>query len=427
MKVMVVGGGGREHALAWKLSQSSRIKKLYCAPGNAGTAELAENLPILATDIQELKKVAFREKIDLTVVGPEMPLTHGIVDEFERIGLKCFGPYQLAAEIEGSKVFAKQFMDRHKIPTGHFRVADSPEQAKKILSAGEFPFPVVLKADGLAAGKGVIIARNLRQAEKAVEDIMVERRFGTAGRLLLIEEFLRGHEASFLVLSDGAKVCPLVTTMDHKAVYDGGKGPNTGGMGAFSPNPYIDRDTYNEIAKSIVFPTVTRMLEEGRKYKGVLYIGLMITHDGPKVLEYNCRFGDPETQPQMLRLQSDLLTLLEMVMEENVLENEIKWSKQPAACVVAASGGYPSNYEKGKVVEGLDEIAKSKDVVIFHAGTKKEKNQVLTDGGRVLDVCSSADSLKKAMSNIYQALEVVQFDAMHYRRDIGTTPQEKMI
>ena len=272
-----------------------------------------------------------------------------------------------------------------------------------------------------------MICRGPKRAEEAVRALMVDKKFGDAGRRILIEEFLRGREVSFIVISDGVKVLPLVTTMDHKAVFDGDKGPNTGGMGAISPSPFIDQELFHDVVKTIVFPTITRMLEEGRKYKGVLYIGLMITHDGPKVLEYNCRFGDPETQPQMLRLQSDLLTLLEMVMEENVLENEIKWSKQPAACVVAASGGYPSNYEKGKVVEGLDEIAKSKDVVIFHAGTKKEKNQVLTDGGRVLDVCSSADSLKKAMSNIYQALEVVQFDAMHYRRDIGTTPQEKMI
>lgn len=420
MKVLVVGGGGREHALAWKLAQSPRVKKLYCAPGNAGTAAIAENLPILATDIQELKKVAFREKMDLTVVGPEMPLTHGIVDEFERIGLKCFGPYQLAAEIEGSKVFAKQFMARHKIPTGHFKVADSPKQAKKILNGGEFPFPVVLKADGLAAGKGVIIARNLRQAEKAVEDIMVERRFGTAGRMILIEEFLRGHELSFIVLSDGTKVSPLVTTMDHKAVYDGGKGPNTGGMGAFSPNPHVDRDTYNEIAKRVVFPTVTRMLEEGRIYKGVLYIGIMLTDSGPKVLEYNCRFGDPETQPQMLRLESDLVDVMEMVMAEGVLEAEIKWSRKPAACVVAASGGYPSNYEKGKVIEGLDEVAKMKNVQVFHAGTEMKEGKVVTTGGRVLNLCSTDDTLEKAMNNIYKALEKVRFEAIHFRRDIGT-------
>jgi len=298
MKILLVGSGGREHALAWKISQSPRVDKIYCAPGNAGMESLAENLPILATDIQELKKFAFKEKIDLTVVGPELPLTHGIVDEFEQNNLKCFGPYQIAAELEGSKVFAKQFMERHKIPTAGFKIADSPKQAKKILNSGEFPFPVVLKADGLAAGKGVLICRSLKQAEKGVEELMVERKFGEAGRLILIEEFLRGKEASFIVLSDGVKVCPFVTTMDHKTVYDGDKGPNTGGMGAISPSPYINKDTFNEVAKDIVFPTITRMLEEGRKYKGVLYIGLMLTEQGPKVLEYNCRFGDPETQPQ---------------------------------------------------------------------------------------------------------------------------------
>jgi phosphoribosylamine--glycine ligase len=425
MKVLVVGGGGREHALAWKLSQSPKVKQLFCAPGNAGTEKFAKNIPVLATDIQELKKVAFREKMDLTVVGPELPLSHGIVDEFERIGLKCFGPYQLAAEIEGSKVFAKQFMDRHQIPTARFQVADSAEGAKKILQAGEFPYPVVLKADGLAAGKGVIVARNLRQAEKAVDEIMVERRFGTAGRMLLIEEFLRGYELSFIVLSDGTKVCPLVTAMDYKPVYDGGKGPNTGGMGAISPNPYIDRDTYNEIAKRIVFPTVTRMLEEGRKYKGVLYVGLMLTQEGPKVLEYNCRFGDPETQPQLLRLESDLVDLIQMVIEENVLEAEVKWSRKPSACVVAASGGYPLKYDKGKLIEGLDEAAKLKDIEIFHAGTAAKDGKCYTAGGRVLNVCSKADTLKEAMTNIYKALDVVTFDGVHFRRDIGAAPQEK--
>ena len=425
MKILIIGSGGREHALAWKISQSPRVNKIYCAPGNAGTESLAENLPILATDIQELKKFAFKEKIDLTVVGPELPLTHGIVDEFEQNNLKCFGPYQIAAELEGSKVFAKQFMERHKIPTAGFKIAESPKQAKKILNSGEFPFPVVLKADGLAAGKGVLICRSLKQAEKGVEELMVERKFGEAGRLILIEEFLRGKEASFIVLSDGVKVCPFVTTMDHKTVYDGDKGPNTGGMGAISPSPYINKDTFNEVAKDIVFPTITRMLEEGRKYKGVLYVGLMLTEQGPKVLEYNCRFGDPETQPQMLRLRSDIVDIMEMTIEENVLDKDIEWNDKAAACVVATSGGYPKKYEKGKLIQGLDKALKIKGIKIFHAGTRKEDNNYYTNGGRVLNVCCADNTLSDAMQKIYDALDKIDFEAMHFRRDIGALMKEK--
>ncbi len=425
MKILIVGSGGREHALAWKISQSPRVDKIYCAPGNAGMESLAENLPILATDIQELKKFAFKEKIDLTVVGPELPLTHGIVDEFEQNNLKCFGPYQIAAELEGSKVFAKQFMERHKIPTARFKIADSPKQAKKILNSGEFPFPVVLKADGLAAGKGVLICRSLKQAEKGVEELMVERKFGEAGRLILIEEFLRGKEASFIVLSDGVKVCPFVTTMDHKTVYDGDQGPNTGGMGAISPSPYINKDTFNEVAKDIVFPTITRMLEEGRKYKGVLYVGLMLTEQGPKVLEYNCRFGDPETQPQMLRLKSDIVDIMELTIEENILDKDIEWNDKAAACVVAASGGYPKKYEKGKLIKGLDKASKIEGIEIFHAGTRKEDNNYYTNGGRVLNVCCADNTLGDAMQKIYDALDKIDFEAMHFRRDIGAMMKEK--
>jgi phosphoribosylamine--glycine ligase len=425
MKILLVGSGGREHALAWKISQSPRVDKIYCAPGNAGMESLAENLPILANDIQELKKFAFKEKIDLTVVGPELPLTHGIVDEFEQNNLKCFGPYQIAAELEGSKVFAKQFMERHKIPTAGFKIADSPKQAKKILNSGEFSFPVVLKADGLAAGKGVLICRSLKQAEKGVEELMVERKFGEAGRLILIEEFLRGKEASFIILSDGVKVCPFVTTMDHKTVYDGDQGPNTGGMGAISPSPYINKDTFNEVAKDIVFPTITRMLEEGRKYKGVLYVGLMLTEQGPKVLEYNCRFGDPETQPQMLRLKSDIVDIMELTIEENILDKDIEWNDKAAACVVVASGGYPKKYEKGKLIKGLDKASKIEGIEIFHAGTRKEDNNYYTNGGRVLNVCCADNTLGDAMQKIYDALDKIDFEAMHFRRDIGAMMKEK--
>jgi phosphoribosylamine--glycine ligase len=425
MKILIVGSGGREHALGWKISQSSLLKKLYCAPGNAGTQTMAENVPIGAEDVQELVDFAAKEKIDLTVVGPEVPLTLGIVDEFEKRDLKIFGPNKNAAELEGSKVFAKQFMERHRIPTSDFEIADSVEHAKKIVRAGKFSFPVVVKADGLAAGKGVILCRNPKRAEEAIDDIMVVKKFGEAGNKVVIEEFLVGKEASFIVISDGVKIIPLVTTMDHKAVYDGDKGPNTGGMGAISPSPYIDQQMFDDIVSTIVLPTITRMLEEGRRFKGVLYVGLMLTEEGPKVLEYNCRFGDPETQPQMLRMKGDLLELLLSTVEGNVLEKEIDWSANASGCVVAASGGYPIKYEKGKVIEGLDEASAFPGIVIFHAGTAIKEGQYYTNGGRVLDVCASEKSLAETMDKIYRALSRIYFEAMHWRRDIGALREEE--
>ena len=425
MKILIVGSGGREHALGWKISQSPLLKKLYCAPGNAGTQTIAENVPIGAEDIQGLVDFAAGEKIDLTVVGPEVPLTLGIVDEFEKLGLKIFGPNKNAAELEGSKVFAKQFMERHRIPTGKFEIADSVEQAKKIVGLGKFSFPLVVKADGLAAGKGVILCRNSKRAEEAIDAIMVEKKFGEAGNKVVIEEFLVGKEASFIVISDGMKILPLVTTMDHKAVYDGDKGPNTGGMGAISPSPYIDQQMFDDIVNTVVFPTITRMLEEGRKFKGVLYVGLMLTEKGPKVLEYNCRFGDPETQPQMLRMEGDLVEVLLATVEGNVLEKEIEWSTNASGCVVAASGGYPIKYEKGKVIEGLDEASAFPGVVIFHAGTDIKYGQYYTNGGRVLDVCASEKTLAETMDKIYRALSRIYFEAMHWRRDIGALKEEE--
>jgi phosphoribosylamine--glycine ligase len=412
MKILIVGSGGREHAIGWKISQSPLLKKLYCAPGNAGTEYIGENVPIGPEDIPGLVDFAAKQKIDLTVVGPEVPLTLGIVDEFEKKGLKIFGPNKNAAELEGSKVFAKQFMERHRIPTGKFEIADSVEQARTIVRSNAFSYPLVIKADGLAAGKGVIVCRNPKRAEEAINKI-------------LVEEFLVGKEASFIVISDGVKILPLVTTMDHKAVYDGDKGPNTGGMGAISPSPYIDQKMFDDIVNIIVFPTVTRMLEEGRKFRGVLYVGLMLTAEGPKVLEYNCRFGDPETQPQMLRMKGDLLEVLLAAVEGNVLEKEIEWSPKASACVVAASGGYPIKYEKGKVIEGLDEAASFPGIVIFHAGTTFKDGRYYTNGGRVLNVCASEESLAEAMDKIYRALSRIYFEAMHWRRDIGALGEEE--
>ena len=418
MKALVVGSGGREHALAWKIAKSPKISKVFCAPGNGGTRLVAENVPISETDIPALADFAVKEEIDLTVVGPEIPLSLGIVDEFEKRGLRIFGPSKKAVELEASKVFAKQFMDRHRIPTGKFRIADSPESARAVLAGGEFGFPVVLKADGLAAGKGVLVCRNEEEAEAGVKEIMVEKRFGGAGGRILIEEFLRGREVSFIVIADGAKALPLVTTMDHKTVFDGGKGPNTGGMGTISPSPFLDRKMYARIMSTIILPTVTRMLEEGRKYKGALYAGLMLTADGPKVLEYNCRFGDPETQPQMLRLESDFVDLLMASIAEDILADEVTWNRRAAGCVVLASGGYPGSYEKGKTIQGLED-ADRLGAVVFHAGTKFEKGRYRTEGGRVLGVCAAEPRLSETMNRIYRAVEKISFEGMHYRRDIG--------
>jgi phosphoribosylamine--glycine ligase len=419
MKILVVGSGGREHALAWKIAQSPRMTGLYIAPGNGGTRLTGENVPIPDHDIGALADFALQAGIDLTVVGPEGPLSLGLVDEFERRGLRAFGPSRKAAELEGSKVFAKRFMERHKIPTGRFKAVESADKARDILRSGEFGWPVVLKADGLAAGKGVFIAKTPEEAEAAVRAIMLDRRFGAAGDMLLIEEFLRGRETSFIVISDGAQVLPLVTTMDHKAAFDGGRGPNTGGMGTISPSPHLSKAVFAEVMGTIVLPTVLRLKEEGRTYKGALYCGLMLTAEGPKVLEYNCRFGDPETQPQMLRLESDLVDILLAAVDGNVLADEVRWSGQAAGCVIMASGGYPGPYEKGRTIEGVEAAAARPGIAVFHAGTKFEKGAYKTSGGRVLGVCSLGRSLGEAMDRIYAAAAGIKFEGAHYRRDIG--------
>jgi len=424
MKVLIVGSGGREHALLWKIAQSPLPTKLYCAPGNGGTRTIAENVALSDGNIAGLADFAAAEKIDLTVVGPELPLTLGIVDEFEKRGLRIFGPSQKAAELEASKVFAKQFMERHKIPTGRFRVAESAEQASAVLRSNEFDFPVVIKADGLAAGKGVIIAKGPEEAERAIAAIMIEKQFGDAGNRVLIEEFLRGKEVSFIVIADGAKALPLVTTMDHKAVFDGDQGPNTGGMGTISPSPFLTEELFAEVMRTIILPTISRMGEEGRTYKGALYAGLMLTDHGPKVLEYNCRFGDPETQPQMLRLDSDLVEILLASIEEDVLAKEVRWSAGASACVILASGGYPGSYEKGKTISGLEEAARFPGITVFHAGTRYENGRYLTSGGRVLGVCGAGTTIAAARQEIYKAVRLIHFDGMHYRRDIGTARLE---
>jgi len=425
MKILIVGSGGREHALAWKMSQSPHCEKLYAAPGNGGLAQIAELVPIEDSHISELADWAKDNKIDLTVVGPEIPLAMGIVDEFEDRGLKIYGPNKKAAEIEKSKIFAKEFMSRHRIPTGSFKIADTPEQAMKILNSGEFGFPVVIKADGLAAGKGVSICANIKRAEDTINEMMVKKKFGPAGERVIIEEHLKGRELSFIVLTDGVRVQPLVTTMDHKAAYDGDKGPNTGGMGAISPSPYVSEKLFGQIMEEVIFPTITRLLEEGRRFKGTLYAGLMITDDGPKVLEYNCRFGDPETQPQLLRFESDLVEVLMSVIDEDLLQQEIKWSPKPSGCVVLASGGYPLKYETGKLIAGLEEVAKVPGLVIFHAGTSLVDGHFYTSGGRVLNVCASEPSLTQTMKKIYEHLPAIYFEGLFYRKDIGAIKESK--
>jgi phosphoribosylamine--glycine ligase len=425
MKILIVGSGGREHALAWRISKSPRVEKIYCAPGNGGTRLVAENVPLAETDLAGLADFAEREKIGLTVVGPEIPLTMGLADEFENRGLKVFGPSKKAAEIEGSKVFAKEFMARHHIPTGRFKVTDDFEQARKILASGEFGFPVVVKADGLAAGKGVVVCATQQKAEETAGEMLVQKKFGLAGRRIVIEEFLRGREVSFIVITDGLRVQPLVTAMDHKAAYDGDKGPNTGGMGAISPSPLMTEKLYNEVMSTVITPAVTRLLEEGRRFKGVLYAGLMITEAGPRVLEFNGRFGDPETQPQMVRLESDLVDLLEAAVDEDILRAEVRWSAKPSGCVVVASGGYPVHYEKNKIISGLDRAEAVAGVTVFHAGTKFENDRYLTSGGRVLGVCASEETLAATMGKIYEACGRIYFEGMYYRRDIGAVKEER--
>ncbi len=420
MNILVVGSGGREHALAWKISKSPRLSKLTCAPGNGGTRLVAENVSIADSDVRGLAEFAERARIDLTVVGPEVPLSLGIVDEFEALGLPIFGPTRKAAELESSKVFAKRFMMRHGIPTGRFEIADSAEKALAVLRSGEFGLPVVIKADGLAAGKGVIICKTIEEADQAVYSIMVEQQFGEAGRQILIEEFLRGQEVSFIVVADGDAAAPFVTTMDHKTVFDGDQGPNTGGMGTISPSPFLSDALYDEVVRTIIQPTISRMAEDGRLYKGALYAGLMLTDDGPKVLEYNCRFGDPETQPQMVRLESDLVELLLGAAAGNIGSLDVRWTSEAAVCVILASGGYPGSYEKRKTIEGLDAVSRLPGVEIFHAGTKFENGRYLTSGGRVLGVCGTGPTLAAARQKAYGAVGNIRFDGMHYRRDIGT-------
>lgn len=415
MKVLVVGSGGREHALVWKIAQSPRVKRVFCAPGNAGIAQHAVCVGIKAEDIHGLLAFASSERVDLTVVGPEAPLAAGIADAFEAAGLKIFGPRREAARLEASKVFAKEVMLRHGVPTARAAVFDSPADAKDY--ARRLRGPCVVKADGLAAGKGVVVAQNTAEAEAAIAEMMEAKAFGAAGARVLIEERLHGEEASVLALTDGEAVLPLLPAQDHKPVYNGDRGPNTGGMGAYAPAPVVTPELLSRIEQEILIPTVQGLKAEGVAYKGVLYAGLMLTQDGPKVLEFNVRFGDPEAQPLLCLWAGDLVEALEAVTDGNLQDVKLTWHPGAAVCVVLASAGYPGGYRKGCVISGLGDLPP--EVMVFHAGTGLRDGRLVTTGGRVLGVTARGRDIHDAIRLAYEAVDRISFEGMHYRRDIG--------
>jgi phosphoribosylamine---glycine ligase len=417
MKVLVIGGGGREHALVWKISQSPRISKIYCAPGSAGIGELAELVAIGPEQIEQLADFAARETIDLTVVGPELPLTLGIADLFESRGLKIFGPNKAAAQLEGSKVFAKEVLRKNKIPTPSFATFTDAASAKAYLSRQKPPY--VVKVDGLAAGKGVLICSNRQDAEAAIEEILVRQAFGQAGEKIVIEEFLDGEEASFMVLTDGDHVLPLASSQDHKRAFDNDQGPNTGGMGAYSPAPVVTQVIHERILREILTPLVAGLKKNGIRYRGVIYVGLMINREGPKVLEFNARFGDPECQPIMMRLKSDLIPLLEATIDGTLDSVQSEWYDDPAVCVVLCAKGYPGAYDKGKEIVGLEKLQDWNNGFVFHAGTVKANDRWLTSGGRVLGVTARGYTIAAALEEAYRAVSEIAWEGMHYRKDIA--------
>lgn len=418
ISVLIIGGGGREHALAWKTAQSDKVDVVYVAPGNAGTSvdKKLENVAINAEDLKGLLAFAKEKKIDLTIVGPEVPLCLGVVDLFNQAGLKCFGPTKGAAQLEGSKAFTKDFLARHDIPTAAYGNFTNIQQAKDYVS--EVGTPIVIKADGLAAGKGVIIAENQQQAFSAIEDMLAGNKFGEAGHRVVVEEFLQGEEASFIVMVDGKNILPLATSQDHKARDNGDRGPNTGGMGAYSPAAVVTDKMHDAIMQQVIHPTVEGMAKEGHPYTGFLYAGIMISPEGiPKVLEYNCRFGDPETQPIMSRLKSDLAELCLAALDGKLDKMKLRWDERFAVGIVMAAGGYPENYAKGMAISGLENHIEQTQV--FHAGTKIENNQVVTAGGRVLCVVGLANTVSAAQSLAYQRVKTMQWHNVYYRDDIG--------
>ncbi|HZP25054.1 MAG TPA: phosphoribosylamine--glycine ligase [Terriglobales bacterium] len=417
MKVLLLGSGGREHALAWKLRQSPRIQKLYCAPGNGGIAADAECVAADLKDVASLVQLANRLQPDMTVVGPELPLALGVADEFQSRGWPIFGPTRAAARLESSKSFAKEFMQRHRIPTAKYSVCKDKQELAEALKL--FHAPVVVKADGLAAGKGVAIAQSKEEAQRIAEEMLSGKTLGEAGSRVVLEEHLAGEELSFLVMSDGERVVPLVASQDHKRAFDDDKGPNTGGMGAYSSDQIIDAQMREWLMTHIARPVVTGMKAEGAEYKGILYCGIMMTARGPQVLEFNCRFGDPETQPILLRLESDLLEAIEAAVAGRASEGDFRWSPEPAVCVVMASGGYPGAFEAGKLITGIAEADRMSGVKVFHAGTSGREGAYYSSGGRVLGVTARGSDLPDAVERVYDAVMKIRFEGMHYRKDIA--------
>ncbi|MBT3180924.1 MAG: phosphoribosylamine--glycine ligase [Deltaproteobacteria bacterium] len=417
MKILVIGSGGREHALIWKIRQSSKVTELYCAPGNVGIADLATCVPINPDNVQELLKFAADNQIDLTVVGPEAPLALGIVDAFKREGLRAFGPTKEAAALESSKSFAKDFCNRYKIPAARSQTFTDIVSAKAYIKG--HPLPIVVKADGLAAGKGVIICDSHDKAEKIAEEMLLEGSFGDSGRCVVVEEFLEGEEASFIAICDGNHVLPMVGSQDHKPAYDEDKGPNTGGMGAISPARVLTEEIADKVMNEIMLPAARGMVTEGMPFVGVLYAGLMIKDGEVKVLEFNVRFGDPETQALLARLKMDIVDVFEAAISGTLNTVSMSWDPRPAVCVVMASGGYPGSYEKGKVISGIADANALDDVVVFHAGTKDDSGNVVTNGGRVLGVTALGDDMRSAIAKAYEATEKISWDGVHYRKDIG--------
>ena len=416
MRVLIIGSGGREHALAWKIAQSPKVNKIYCAPGNAGTASVAENIDISPDNIQALLNFALIKGIGLTVVGPEQPLVKGIADSFEESGLRLFGPSQRAAEIEGSKVFCKDLMKKYGIPTARYESFNSLDQVKLFTKEDE---PVVVKASGLASGKGVVLCRNGKEARSAIQSIMQGKVFGNAGDQVVIEEFLTGQEVSLLAFTDGKTILPLESAQDHKAAFDDDKGPNTGGMGAYSPAPIFTDELKKKVIDEIMIPTVRAMAKEGRYYRGILYAGLMLTESGPKVLEFNARFGDPETQPIMMRIKNDIVPIFEACIDGTLATQTLQWKPESTVCVVMAAKGYPGSYEKGNEITGLN-LDENQQAMVFHAGTKLDNGKVLTNGGRVLGVTALGLNINQAIKNAYSVVDKIKWDGIHFRKDIGS-------
>ena len=415
MKILVVGGGGREHAICWKLSKEKNVEKIYCAPGNAGIANVAECVNIGDTNIEELLKFAKENEIGLTIVGPEVPLVMGIVDEFEKEGLRVFGPNKKCAQLEGSKAFSKEFMIKHNIPTAKYKEYTNLEEA--ISEIDSFGYPVVIKADGLAAGKGVVIPENREDAIATLKEMMSDKKFGAAGDKIVIEEFLKGIETSILAFVDNDTIVPRASAKDHKKVNNYEQGPNTGGMGTFSPSEIYTEELANKVKETVLEKTLEGFKKDGLNFKGILFVGLMITEDGEKVLEYNVRFGDPETQSVLFRLETDLHEIMEAILDNKLKDIEINYSDDEAVCVMLTSGGYPDSYEKGKIITGLENL--DDDIVVFHSGTKMFDGNLVTNGGRVIGITAKSTTVKDAAEKVYENIKKINFEGMHYRTDIG--------